>query len=411
MHCQPALLASPFAFRLSPFRLFIRIRSLLRVTSTMALRKINKTSMRLATLVTSAIACGSAHAQSSVTLYGAIDTGVRYINNATAQGGSTWSLGSGALMGSRWGIKGREDLGNGTSANFVLESGFLPTTGGFDQQGQQFGRQAWVGIDNKTYGTLQAGRMYSLGFWQLSNYDAFNLPNYLSEAWETRLYGVRMDNTVKYTFSRDDVTLQYQHSFGGQAGDFQAGTTNAAALSYSAHGFGAGVEAQRSTDGGDRHANVLGAGATYTFANSLTFYGTYIYSRRDAGFTIGSTTGSALANTSILSNATTVLGAQTTGRRDAYFSAGVAYRIVPALRIGAQLMLDNVAGVTGGTGGRIKTLVSLVDYQLSKRTDVYAEFDRSVLSGGSVTDLNSPVGTFHGHANQTGVTLGLRTLF
>jgi len=376
----------------------------------MAIKNINKTGVRLAALFTGAIACVNAHAQSSVTLYGAIDTGVRYINNATAQGGSTWSLGSGALMGSRWGIKGREDLGNGTSANFVLESGFVPTTGVFDQQGQEFGRQVWVGLDNKTYGTIQAGRMYSVGFWQLSNYDAFNLPNYLAEAWETRLYGVRMDNSAKYTFSRDDITLQLQHSFGGQAGDFQAGTTNAGALSYSAHGIGAGVVAQRSTDASDRHANVLGMGATYALAK-FSFYGTYILSRRDAGFTVGSTTGSALANTSILSNATTVAGAQTTGRRDEYFSAGVAYRVVPALRVGVSLMLDNVAGVAGDTGGRIKTLVSLVDYQLSKRTDVYAEFDRNVLNGASVTDVNSPVGTFHGHANQTGVTLGLRTLF
>lgn len=364
-------------------------------------------------LIPGMLACGIASAQSSVTLYGAIDTGLRYTTNAaTAKSATSWALGSGALMGSRFGLKGSEDIGGGTAVKFVLENGFLPTTGTFDQQGQLFGRQAWVGIDNPTYGALQMGRMYSLPFWQLSNYDTFNFPNYLQEAWQTRFFGVRLDNSMKYSISRDGFSLQLQHSFGGQAGDFQAGSTDAVALSYTGNGFAAGAVAQRSSDAADRHANVFGGGANYTLG-PVALYGLYIYSRRDAGFTVGSATGSPLANTSMLSNVNTAAGAntQTASRRDSYVDVGVNYRVTPALSAGVSLMFDNVAGVAGNEGGKIKTLVALVDYRLSKRTDVYAELDRNILNGASVTDPNNPVGSFGGRASQTGATLGLRTLF
>jgi predicted porin len=56
-------------------------------------------------------ATGFAYAQSSVTLYGIVDTGIQYYNNAAA-GGSV--VGMPSLTGevpSRFGIRGVEDLG------------------------------------------------------------------------------------------------------------------------------------------------------------------------------------------------------------------------------------------------------------------------------------------------------------
>ena len=106
---------------------------------------------------------------------------------------------------------------------FVLEDGFIPTTGTFDWQGAALFRPpAWVGIDNTTYGALQMGRMYSLPFWQLSNYDTFNFPNYLQEAWETRFFGVRLDNSMRYSIARDGFSLQLPRRFVpcGQSGRF-----------------------------------------------------------------------------------------------------------------------------------------------------------------------------------------------
>ncbi len=59
------------------------------------------------------LACGHAMAQSSVTLYGVMDEAIRYQNNqnsATAHGSSI-GMAEGAISGSRWGLKGVEDLG------------------------------------------------------------------------------------------------------------------------------------------------------------------------------------------------------------------------------------------------------------------------------------------------------------
>ncbi|HKU00598.1 MAG TPA: porin, partial [Paraburkholderia sp.] len=64
----------------------------------------------------------SAHAQSSVTLYGSLDAGIVYANNAG--GHAAWNQGSGALSDTYFGLKGSEDLGGGLHAIFKLENGF-----------------------------------------------------------------------------------------------------------------------------------------------------------------------------------------------------------------------------------------------------------------------------------------------
>ena len=63
-----------------------------------------------------------AHAQSSVTLYGIVDTSVRYLTNANATNDSQVSMGVGPITGSRWGLKGSEDLGAGLKTVFRLEN-------------------------------------------------------------------------------------------------------------------------------------------------------------------------------------------------------------------------------------------------------------------------------------------------
>jgi GBP family porin len=99
-----------------------------------------------------------AFASGSVTLYGVIDAGVNYISNDV--GHSNVTLSSGVIQGSRWGFKGVEDLGGGLSAIFQLENGFNVTNGTLLQSGRMFGRQAWVGLGSKTFGTVTLGRQY-----------------------------------------------------------------------------------------------------------------------------------------------------------------------------------------------------------------------------------------------------------
>lgn len=83
-------------------------------------------------------AANAAHAQSSVTLYGLIDTGINYTNsaqtgkaaNGALEGKSLVNMTDGSTRGygSRWGLKGSEDLGGGLSAIFTMENGTVKLT-------------------------------------------------------------------------------------------------------------------------------------------------------------------------------------------------------------------------------------------------------------------------------------------
>lgn len=100
----------------------------------------------------------AAHAQSSVTLYGLIDAGITYTNNQ--HGHSNWQETSGSVNGSRWGLRGSEDLGGGLKAIFTLENGFGINDGTLKQGGREFGRQAFVGLTSDQFGSVTLGRQY-----------------------------------------------------------------------------------------------------------------------------------------------------------------------------------------------------------------------------------------------------------
>src|SRR5256885_18506 len=65
-------------------------------------------------------ASGAAMAQSSVTLFGIVDTNVAYVNKDAA-GDSRYGLGTSGASTSRLGLRGTEDLGGGLKAGFWLE--------------------------------------------------------------------------------------------------------------------------------------------------------------------------------------------------------------------------------------------------------------------------------------------------
>jgi predicted porin len=101
---------------------------------------------------------GVASAQSSVTLYGIIDMNLQRNDPKPAGLASTTGINSGHQSGSRWGIRGSEDLGGGLSAVFTLEGGFSGDTG-LQGQGALFGRQVWAGLRSNTAGLIAAGRV------------------------------------------------------------------------------------------------------------------------------------------------------------------------------------------------------------------------------------------------------------
>lgn len=112
-------------------------------------------------LIAAATLCaftGAASAQSSVTLYGVLDQGIGWTNSAG--GGKQIGMTDGNLQGSRWGLRGAEDLGAGLKAIFALESGFNVSDGRLTHGGALFGRQAFVGLSSATAGTVTLGRQY-----------------------------------------------------------------------------------------------------------------------------------------------------------------------------------------------------------------------------------------------------------
>lgn len=103
---------------------------------------------------------GMAQAQSSVTLYGTIDAGVGFKslkNRDTGDKATFNGVFNGVWSSSVWGLKGSEDLGNGLSAIFKLESGFSVLTG--QSSSDRLFKTTTVGLVSKEWGSLSMGRM------------------------------------------------------------------------------------------------------------------------------------------------------------------------------------------------------------------------------------------------------------
>lgn len=108
---------------------------------------------------------GAASAQSSVTLYGRADVNIAYTTPGNDRGDSIWNMKDGGtssgIGGSRWGMRGVEDLGGGLKALFVLESGFNLDTGG-NTPGDLFNRASFVGLNSASLGEVRLGRQDTL---------------------------------------------------------------------------------------------------------------------------------------------------------------------------------------------------------------------------------------------------------
>ena len=177
---------------------------------------------------------GSAFA-ADVTLYGRIDGGFQYNQNSIDVNGtevvddSSFKMGSGQSTGSRFGLKGTEELSEGLKAGFVLEHGFNFDNGGFGDTTRMFNREASLQLISDDFGTLALGRMGSIK----SDAGTFGFyagaVNPFGTGW-SNIPGVgasifsghdsRWDNMITYkspTFAGTTVYAQY--SMGGNDAD------------------------------------------------------------------------------------------------------------------------------------------------------------------------------------------------
>ena len=103
----------------------------------------------IALAVASAAMAGSAYA-ANVEVYGLLDTSLAYVyadpDASGHDGEGKFTMENAREFGSRFGLRGSEDLGNGMKVGFVLESGIKSDTGELDQNGRLFGREAHINL-------------------------------------------------------------------------------------------------------------------------------------------------------------------------------------------------------------------------------------------------------------------------
>ena len=162
---------------------------------------------------------GSAIA-ADVTLYGVLDMGLAYNHVDLDQSGvknkNTFSMNSGQQSGSRWGLKGVEDLGNGLKVGFILEDGFKADTGA--QGDQMFDRESSLFIEGG-FGKLALGRIGAINqgasSWALVNHlSAFttSFGPFAAQAGNFISTAGKWDNMISYrtpTFAGFTVYTQY----------------------------------------------------------------------------------------------------------------------------------------------------------------------------------------------------------
>ncbi|MFM0628256.1 porin [Paraburkholderia xenovorans] len=352
----------------------------------------------------SAAFAAPALAQTSVTLYGVLDEGINYTNNVGR--GHVYELASGYAQGSRWGLKGAEELGGGLKAIFQLENGFDVSSGRLNQGGRMFGRQAFVGLSAERYGTLTFGRQYD------------SVVDYLAQTtangnWAGLLFShpydndntdnsFRLDNSVKYTspslsgfqfggvysFSNDtNFANNRAYSFGGQ---YSYGGLLVAAAYLQADNPGNGANGAITANDASFIAarmRVFGGGITYTFgpATAGFVYTNSNYLDPTGNGYLGVTP---LVPPGVLLNSLKYQNFEVNGK----------YQISPVLFVGAQYVytMETYDASTGGVKPKIHSFGLMADYNLSKRTDVYIQGEYQQVTGDatySILDDAFNVGT------------------
>jgi predicted porin len=146
-----------------------------------------KTLIALAVLAAS----GTAFAQSSVTIYGKLDQGL-----TRAIGADKFSVGQAA--GSRFGVRGTEDLGGGLKANFNIENRFTPDDG--VAASTFWGGRSIVGLQGG-FGRVDIGRDYTAAFYSANGADIFGWDGVAANTSATTAgtNAIRFANGVFYT--------------------------------------------------------------------------------------------------------------------------------------------------------------------------------------------------------------------
>ena len=203
-----------------------------------------RTPLLVLAVTATALSPGVASAQSSVTLYGTLATGLVYSPNV--RGGAY----AGELDNDHWnstvGLKGREDLGGGLSAVFNLQMAIRPSNGALSGAGgcTQLFCKAYVGLADARLGTVTIGRQHDY-MAELLPYQA----NYYSTTMAAHPGGIDrfnfpgVNNAIKYRNEQGPLTVGFMYALPDHAATGQAfsGRTLSALLAWSKNGFEAAL--------------------------------------------------------------------------------------------------------------------------------------------------------------------------
>ena len=313
---------------------------------------------------------GAVSAQSSMTIYGSVDSGISYINNVG--GKSLWRLQDGINKANSLGFMGTEDLGGGRKALFRMESGFSVSTGILGQGGLIFGKQAFVGL-GAPEGQLTLGRQYDFTTLLAKSLPCMQCGIYgVQNADLDRVSGQRLNNSVQYqspTWSGFKTGAMY--AFGETA---PGATNRGRAVSMIAEYTSGPLLLQMvGTDinGAPVLAGVLGT-RTFLGTNTATTPALFVDKQRIFGAGISWSTGP-WHFASLLTRTELTLGAQS--GTDRVLHVGADYRITPSLLLLAKVTSDHFedsrwAGLNIG-----------LNYQASRRTDLYIDLGTQKASG------------------------------
>ncbi|WP_019577422.1 porin [Curvibacter lanceolatus] len=325
-------------------------------------------SLKTASLLACLVTAPHIHAQSSVTLYGIMDAGVRTASGLdpsnVRSAGNANMLNSGINTTSRLGFRGTEDLGGGLSALFFLESGLNINNGTTSNTSKFFDRGSFTGLKGDL-GTLTVGRQNTLLSDAIFPVDPLATrfaglnPNVALSALSSHQLGAeygasgsstgtyRLDNSAKYAYSFGNTTARVMHAFGNQADSNSKLSSNGASLDY--------------------RSNVLQATVAYhqfKTATNLTLN----------GFVSGIAVPVAAGKLNITYSGHTADTSTTAKTTNKILGLGGTWPLTPQLDLLVSHYRVNRSRTANADDGYNRT-IAFLEYKLSTRSLVYLEAD------------------------------------
>ena len=349
---------------------------------------------------------GVAQAQTSVTLYGSFDAGVRSQQDVNSNGNSRTTMSShGTYNSNRLGFKGVEDLGGGLNAHFTLESAFNSGSGAADAS-RFFGRSAFVGLGG-TWGALDLGRQYTVAYKTVGAYDPFNhkFTGFNPAAQASATGGVRVDNDIQYTGTFGPLTARAEYALSERVGGGSAGSHAAVGATWASGPFAVGgAYTARKPDVRTAAQTTANAPANFQDNHSWTVGGAYTFgpARIAAGY----------ANES----QDLAVGGEAE-QKNAWI--GGSYSVTPALALSTAYYHTKVdAGIAGAPrDGKRGLFIVGATYALSKRTAFYADVDYAKFkdglagTGSSPSTGQLPLASPSGQDSMLGFSVGINHVF